>query len=42
MLFERIGIDPAVAAGPLVTTSNDVTGILIYFGIAALLIQFIP
>jgi magnesium transporter len=38
LLFERLGIDPAVAAGPLVTTANDVTGILIYFGFASLLI----
>ncbi|HKV12235.1 MAG TPA: magnesium transporter [Thermoanaerobaculia bacterium] len=39
LLFERLGIDPAVAAGPLVTTSNDITGILIYFGLASLLID---
>lgn len=39
LLFERIGVDPAVAAGPLVTTSNDITGILIYFGLASLLIR---
>ncbi len=38
MVFQRLGIDPAVASGPLVTTSNDITGILIYFGIAYLLI----
>lgn len=38
LVFERLGIDPAVAAGPLVTTANDVTGILIYFGFASLLI----
>jgi magnesium transporter len=41
ILFERFGIDPAVAAGPLVTTSNDITGILIYFGLASLLIEFL-
>jgi magnesium transporter len=39
LVFERLGIDPAVAAGPLVTTSNDVTGVLIYFGLAGLLID---
>ena len=38
LLFERLGIDPAVAAAPLVTTANDVSGILIYFGFASLLI----
>ena len=41
ILFERFGIDPAVAAGPLVTTSNDITGILIYFGLASLLIDLL-
>ena len=39
LVFERLGIDPAVAAGPLVTTTNDVTGILIYFGLAGALID---
>ncbi|MFQ5527444.1 MAG: magnesium transporter [Thermoanaerobaculia bacterium] len=39
LVFERLGIDPAVAAGPLVTTSNDITGIIIYFGLASLLIS---
>ncbi|HEX2253012.1 MAG TPA: magnesium transporter [Thermoanaerobaculia bacterium] len=36
---QRLGIDPAIAAGPLVTTSNDIVGLLIYFGFAALLIR---
>ena len=39
LLFQRFGIDPAVAAGPLVTTFNDITGIVIYFGLANLLIH---
>ena len=39
IFFERFGIDPAVAAGPLVTTSSDLTGILVYFGLAGLLID---
>jgi magnesium transporter len=41
-LFKRLGIDPAVASGPLVTTTNDVLGILIYFGLAYLLIGLFP
>ena len=41
LLFQKLGIDPAVASGPLVTTSNDITGILIYFGIAYLLIDLL-
>jgi len=41
ILFERFGVDPAVAAGPLVTTSNDITGILIYFGLATIFIDLL-
>jgi magnesium transporter len=40
-LFKRLGIDPAVAAGPFVTTANDITGILIYLGIATAFIHLI-
>jgi magnesium transporter len=32
--FRRLGIDPAVASGPFVTTSIDVLGILTFFSIA--------
>jgi len=41
VLFKRLGIDPAVASAPLVTTTNDIIGILIYFGLASLLIDFL-
>ena len=41
LVFQKLGIDPAVASGPLVTTSNDITGILIYFGIAYLLLDLL-
>jgi len=34
MLFSRMGVDPAVASGPFVTTSTDVIGILAFCGIA--------
>nr|WP_320049918.1 magnesium transporter [uncultured Desulfuromonas sp.] len=37
--FKRIGIDPAIASTPFVQTSNDITGILIYFGMATLFIS---
>lgn len=33
--LHRIGIDPAVASGPLITTINDIFSLLIYFGIAS-------
>jgi len=32
--FKKLGIDPAIATGPFVTMSNDVIGLIIYFGIA--------
>jgi magnesium transporter len=35
LVFERFGIDPAVAAGPMVTTTSDWVGIVIFFGLAA-------
>jgi magnesium transporter len=41
LLFKRLGIDPAVAAGPLVTMSSDITGILVYFGLVALMFKFL-
>lgn len=37
--LERFGLDPAVANGPLLTTVNDITGILIYFALAATLFE---
>ncbi len=36
--FTRLGIDPAVASGPFITTSIDVLGILSFFTIAWLLL----
>ncbi|HBB48260.1 MAG TPA: magnesium transporter [Flavobacteriaceae bacterium] len=40
MLLDKKGIDPAVATGPFITTSNDVFGILIYFLIAKIILGF--
>lgn len=40
IFLDKRGIDPAVATGPFITTSNDVFGILIYFVIAKLILQF--
>ncbi len=37
-LLSRFRLDPATASGPLVTSIADVAGVLIYFGIAALLL----
>jgi magnesium transporter len=34
--FKRLNVDPAISSGPVVTTVNDIVGILIYFGISLL------
>lgn len=34
LFMQRLNIDPAVASGPFITTLNDVTSVLIYFGMA--------
>ena len=34
LIMDKINIDPAVASGPFITTLNDLTSILIYFGMA--------
>jgi magnesium transporter len=31
------GVDPAIATGPFITTTNDVLGLLVYFGVMKLL-----
>ncbi|GAB3506680.1 magnesium transporter [Spirosoma knui] len=38
LLLNRIGINPAVASGPFITTANDLIGIGVYFMIAQLLL----
>ncbi len=40
IFLHRRGIDPAVATGPFITTSNDVFGIFTYFLIAKLILGF--
>lgn len=40
LLLDRVNIDPALATGPFITTSNDICGILIYFTIAKLILGF--
>lgn len=37
MILDKFGINPAVAAGPFITTANDLLGLAIYFGVAHLL-----
>lgn len=40
IILNKYGIDPALATGPFITTSNDILGILIYFTIARLILGF--
>ncbi len=41
LLLNRLGFDPAIAAGPFVTASNDITALLIYYGIIMLMMAAI-
>ena len=38
MLFKKVGIDPAVASGPLITTINDMIAVVSYYGLAWILL----
>jgi len=40
IILAKRGVDPALATGPFITTSNDILGILIYFSIAKLVLGF--
>lgn len=39
LLLKRCGFDPAVSSAPFVATLIDVTGLIIYFGLAVVLLQ---
>jgi magnesium transporter len=41
ILLKRAGVDPAVAAGPFVTTANDITGITIYLTLATVFLEYL-
>ena len=40
--FNRIGVDPAITAGPFITAIQDVTGLILYLGLATLFLPWIP
>ncbi len=40
-LAHKIGIDPAVTAGPFVTVFNDILGLSIYFTVATIFMKFL-
>ncbi len=39
LIFKRLKVDPALAAGPFVTMTNDTLGIMIYLGIATMFLM---
>ena len=41
IVLKRMGVDPAVAAGPFVTTANDITGITIYLTLATVFLDYL-
>lgn len=38
IFFQKIGVDPAVASGPLITTVNDLVAVVSYYGLAWLVL----
>jgi magnesium transporter len=39
IVLKRAGLDPAVSSAPFVATLVDVTGIIIYFSVAAVVMR---
>ena len=40
-LFNALGVDPAVASGPFITTVNDIVGLGIYFTLATKFLAYL-
>jgi len=40
IVLNKKGIDPAIATGPFITTSNDIFGIFLFFYIAKIILGF--
>ena len=38
LAFKKIGVDPAVASGPLITTINDLVAVVAYYGLTWVLL----
>lgn len=39
MFFKKIGVDPAVASGPLITTITDLVGVVTYYSLAWMMLD---
>lgn len=42
LFFKKAGVDPAVASGPLITTVNDLCGVILYYSLVWLLLLQMP
>ena len=38
IFFKKVGVDPAVASGPLITPINDLVAIVVYYGLVAVVL----
>lgn len=38
IFFQKIGVDPAVASGPLITTVNDLVAVISYYGLSYIIL----
>lgn len=38
IFFQRVGVGPAVASGPLITTVNDLVAVVAYYGLSYLIL----
>lgn len=41
VVMKKIGVDPAIASGPFVTTANDIVGIIIYMSTALIFLEYL-
>ena len=41
LLLRKFHVDPAVAAGPFITTTMDITGVSIYLGFATMMLEYL-
>ena len=41
MTFKRLGIDPAVASGPIITTLSDLVAVITYYGLAWMMLRYV-
>lgn len=42
LVLDRLGINPALASGPFITTANDLLGLAVYFLVARMVYSFFP